>query len=166
MSDGTPYQECIQLTGSKPFTLLSHNLKGAGQSAEIIGETLCIKIDNPSSKIDFVAEVKGGCAGCKAETIKSEIAFTQSVDACACIAVTIPTQTLPPLVVGQYFATVRLSGSQPFQLCGGAAPRCLQIELSGNIVKISGRYDGVGDVAFSVKNACTCECVDFVIPKA
>lgn len=163
-AQGKPYQECINLTGTQPFTLLSHNL--ASGEAKIVGSTLCLSIPSPSGAIDFAASVKGGCSGCTPETIVSAIGYVESLDECLCDPVTIPNQTIPPLVAGQYFAAIQLSGSMPFTLCGGAAPRCLSIELSGNMVIVKGRYDGNGDVKFSVKNNCSCDCVDFVIPKA
>lgn len=164
MRQGVPYTECIALTGSGPFKLVSSNLSNG--TAKVVGDNLCVTIPSPSAAIDFVAEVKGNCVDCKTVTIKAEIAYSVTANACVCVPVTIPAQVVPPLVVGQYFAAIQVNGTVPLELCGGAAPRCLKIELKGNIVQVSGRYDGQGDVKFSVKNDCACDCVVFVIPEA
>ena len=161
---GIPYTECIALTGTGPFKLVSSNISGG--TAQIVGDNLCVSIPKPSAAIDFVAEVKGNCADCKTITIKAEIAYSATANACVCTPVSFPTQTIPPLVLGQYFAAIQVLGLGPLELCGGAAPRCLKIELKGNIVQVSGRYDGLGDVKFSVKNACSCDCVTFTIAEA
>jgi hypothetical protein len=164
MLQGVPYTECIALTGSGPFVLVSNNL--AKGTAKIVGDNLCVTIPSPESAIDFVAEIKGSCVDCKTVTIKAEIRYSESATLCVCTPVTIPAQTIPPLIVGQYFAAIEVRGTPPLELCGGAAPRCLKIELKGNIVQVSGRYDGIGDIKFSVKNACTCDCVVLTIPEA
>lgn len=164
MDEGVPYKECVTLTGTQPFTLIKHNLGTAG-TAQIVGDQLCIDIPSPVAFIDFAATVATSCDGCAPETVVAEIDFSP-VGVCECVSATISPQTMPPLVSGQYFGTLILNGTAPFELCGGSAPRCLKIELKGNLVTVSGRYDGNGDVVFSVKNACTCDCLTYIIEKA
>jgi hypothetical protein len=160
--EGKPYRECIQLNGTQPFVLVKSNLDGIG-SASIIGSTLCVYIEAPSSAIDLAVEVKGGCKDCETVTFSGQIGFIPK-DTCTCTPVTIAPQVVPPLVNGAlYHAIIELSGTAPFELCGGSAPQCLSIELSGSFVIVSGRYNGVGSVVFSVKNACTCDCVSYRI---
>jgi hypothetical protein len=165
MSAGIPYKECVTLTGTPPFSLVSHNIAKSEGSVLIAGSSLCIQIDSPNAWIDFAAEVKGGCASCGTETITAEIEYAEDAASCVCTPATIEPQVTPPLRAGQYMATVQLSGSMPFELCGTSIPKCLSLKLEGNLVTVSGRYDGAGDVTFSVKNACTCDCVTYKIAK-
>lgn len=160
---GVPYNECISLTGTTPFTVLSHNVSNG--TVKVVGNQLCISIESPTVGFDFAAEVKGGCEGCESETITAVIGLDQTTGACECVVAFLPAQTIPPLPASgqQYFASILLGGTGPFELCGGSAPRCLSIELKGVYVEVRGRYDGLGQVKFSFKNGCQCDCVDIVI---
>lgn len=159
---GEPYKQCFTLTGTGPFTLVSNNVDG---DVKIVGDQVCVSIAEPKAAFEMAVAIQANCAYCKAVTFVSQIGFTEDADDCPCVPVTVPAQTIPPLPAtpALYFANIRLDGTGPFELCGGSAPRCLTVRLTGNIVEVSGKYEGVGKVKFSVKNACTCDCVDVEI---
>ena len=159
---GSPYKECFAVKGTGPFSVVSHNVDG---KVTVIGDQVCISIDSPKAAFDAAIEIKGDCFGCKPVTFVAVVGYQVAADKCVCVPVSIGAQNIAvlPETGQQYFASISLSGSGPFELCGGAAPKCLTIELKGNVVQISGRYDGNGAVKFSVKNACTCDCIGMEI---
>jgi hypothetical protein len=159
MQKGSEYNECIQLTGTGPFSIVSKSVPHG--TASIVGSQLCINVPTPSAPFDLAVEVKGSCVGCKTETITASIGLSEEASACVCKPAFLIPKAIPilPAAGQQYFAAIHLGGTAPFELCGASVPRCLTMELKGNLVEVRGKYDGLGPVTFSFKNACSCDCI-------
>lgn len=164
---GVRYNEAITLTGSGPFSLGKYDLPD-GLTAEVIGNQLIV---NGTVTVDYadyeaVFEIFTGCKTCAATIIVGALASSSGATSCECSPVVIPAFTLPPAVYGEeYYALIPLEGSGPFELCGGSVPYCLKAEIVGRMVRITGQVkirQTPLEVRFSVKNACTCDCVDYV----
>jgi hypothetical protein len=169
---GERYQKCYTINGNA----LSYSVDytdfytryGSQYGAITLGRgLLCIDVVNPSVALDFEVAVRSGQKdSCRQDLFRFKAAIESSPDEkCACVPVTVKAGTVPALPVdgGRYFHNFLLEGTGPFELCGGSAPQCLEIRLDGNVVTVSGKYNGIGSVKFSVKNACTCDCVDVEI---
>ena len=157
---GTPYNECVAITGTLPIKLLSSNVEGV----KMVGNMLCVSIANPQSDIDIAVELQGACVSCKPITASGGI--TVSAGGCECTPLTIPAQTPPALVLGEeYYAVVQIDGTGPFEFCGASVPRCMNAKINGNVVTISGKPEVTGAVVFSVKSTCEpcSDCVTFRI---
>jgi hypothetical protein len=159
---GVPYRECVTLNGTLPINLVSHNL-GEDADVSIVGNQLCISIENPTGPADVAVLVRSACKGCKAETVVGSIELATE-DGCGCIPMSYLTPNLPNAVVGQpYFGTVQLGGTGPFEICGYSVPKCMKIVLRGNLVEISGTPEVVGMATFTARAKCdSCaECLGF-----
>ncbi len=160
---GSPYKECVTLTGTGPFSIVKHNLGSAG-SVEIIGSVMCVSIPSPTGAIDFAAEVLGSCSGCKAETIVAQVGFVPAAT-CACLPITFHdgrstcVQSNSDLTVN---AIIELEGTAvDLEFCGDALPNCLGAKFVGGTIVLSGTLKNpIFPVKFplSVKNSCMCGC--------
>lgn len=158
-SVGVPYKECVEVTGSLPISVVKHNLGDEG-SVEMFGNLMCVTIPNPKASIDLAVELRGACTTCKNVVVGSTITVSAASGGCACTPVGLEWKALPDISVGDYVdIAVLVTGTMPFEVCGGAAARCLTIKLDGNIVNIRGKYEAEGPIMFSLKNSCTCDCV-------
>lgn len=156
---GTPYKECVEITGTLPITVGKHNLGDDGE-VEMFGNLMCVTIPSPSGSIDLAVELQGACTTCKPVVVTSSITASAASGGCACTPISFSTPSLPTLSVGDYVdIAVVVNGSMPIEVCGGAAAKCLTIKLDGNIVSIRGTYEKEGPIMFSVKNSCSCDCV-------
>jgi hypothetical protein len=161
---GVPYNECITLQGTGPFSVLDNNLGDSG-TIDIVGSSLCIKIPNPKGSLDVSIEIIGGCSGCASETLVGSIAVGSGE--CACVPLSIADQEYLNPVVGQFYqAAIKVSGTVPIEICGASLPRCLNAEIVGNILTISGNYEKDARIIVSLKNACTCDCLVWEHPCA
>lgn len=157
---GTPYNECVTVTGTLPIKLLSSNVEGV----KMVGNMLCVSIANPQSDIDIAVELQGACITCKPITASGSI--TVSAGGCECTPVSIPTQAVPALIIGEeYYAVIQIDGTGPFEFCGASVPRCMKAKINGNVVTISGKPEVAGAVVFSVKSTCEpcSDCITFRI---
>lgn len=161
------YNEAVTLTGTGPFKLGKYDLP-AGLEAKVIGNQLIINGTVTEAYINYEAvfEILTGCPECVATIIVGAMGGSAGATSCTCTEVTIPTVALPAAIFGEeYYALIPLEGSGPFEMCGGSVPFCLKAEIVGRMVRISGQIkvrQTPLEVRFSVKNACTCDCVDFI----
>lgn len=163
MMEGEYYRECITLTGTRPFKIESSNIIGG--EVKIVGDQLCFDIPNPKNQMDLAVVVSSSCSGCDPVTFVASLGLNPA-EGCICTPVSIPLQPVPPLVTGKkYFASIRIDGTAPFDIksCGASAPDCFSIEVNGALVTVKGDYKGIGTVRFAIKNACSCDCINFVI---
>lgn len=155
---GTPYKECVEITGSLPITVVKHNLGSEG-SIEMFGNLMCVTIPNPKASVDLAVELRGACTTCNNVIVKSTITASAASGGCACTPVSFEWQDLPSIKVGDYVDLgIVVKGTMPFEVCGGSAAKCLTIKLDGNIVTVKGKYEAEGPIMFSLKNSCTCDC--------
>lgn len=157
---GIPYNECVEITGSLPIKLLTSSVDGV----KMVGNMLCVSIENPQSDVDVAVSLQGACTTCQPVTAMGSIAV--SAGGCECTPVSIQAQTVPTLVVGEeYYAVIEISGTGPFEFCGASVPRCMNAKINGNVVTISGKPEVAGAVIFSVKSTCEpcSDCVTFRI---
>jgi hypothetical protein len=169
---GERYQKCYKINGNAASYGLEYTdfyqRYGSDYGKISIGRGLmCIDVMNPQMALDFEVALRSGSKDqCRNDLFrfKADIEADASEE-CACVPVTIKPGTVVPLPTGtgRYFQSYFLEGTGPFELCGGSAPQCLEIRLDGNVVTVKGEYKGTGSVKFSVKNACTCDCVDVEI---
>lgn len=170
---GTEYQEAVTLTGQRPFKILASSLP-AGMKASIIGDQLIFSgtPTGTGTSFEIVVDVASGCSTCPSDQIIAELPFSTTVDACPCteVAFKLPLPVLPDAIVGKpYYAEIELTGTGPFELCGGSVPYCLKAEIIGSRIVITGsvkqKVDGAR-VLLAVKNNCSCGCVDISLPIA
>jgi len=164
---GVRYNEAISLTGTGPFELGKYDLP-AGLAAKIIGNQLIINGTVTEAYINFEAvfEILTNCPACTATIIVGAMGGSEGTTSCGCVEVSIPPMDLPGAIYGEeYYALIPLGGSGPFEMCGGSVPYCLKAEIVGRMVRISGQVkvrQTPLEVRFSIKNSCTCDCVDFI----
>jgi len=170
---GTEYQEAVTLTGQRPFKILACSLP-AGMKASVIGDQLIFSgtPTGTGTSFEIVVDVASGCSTCPSDQIIAELPFSTTVDACPCteVAFKLPLPVLPDATVGKpYYAEIELTGTGPFELCGGSVPYCLKAEIIGSRIVITGsvkqKVDGAR-VLLAVKNNCSCGCVDISLPIA
>jgi hypothetical protein len=155
---GVPYKECVEVTGSLPISVVKHNLGSEG-SIEMFGNLMCVTIPSPKASIDLAVELRGACTTCKNVVVSSTITASAASGGCACTPVGFDWQELPEISVGDDVnIAVLVTGTLPFEVCGGSAAKCLTIKLDGNIVTIKGTYEAEGPIMFSLKNSCSCDC--------
>lgn len=168
---GTEYQEAVTLTGQRPFKILASSLP-AGMQASVIGDQLIFSgtPTGTGTSFEIVVDVASGCSTCPSDQIIAELPFSTTVDACPCteVAFKLPLPVLPDATVGKpYYAEIELTGTGPFELCGGSVPYCLKAEIIGSRIVITGsvkqKVDGAR-VLLAVKNNCSCGCVDISLP--
>jgi len=169
---GVPYKECVEVTGSLPISVVKHNLGSEG-SIEMFGNLMCVTIPSPKASIDLAVELRGACTTCKNVVVTSTITASAASGGCACTPVGFEWQDLSKIGIVDVFddeaipqiqigsevnIAVLVTGSMPFEVCGGSAAKCLTIKLEGNIVTIKGTYEAEGPIMFSLKNSCSCDC--------
>jgi hypothetical protein len=169
---GVPYKECVEVTGSLPISVVKHNLGSEG-SIEMFGNLMCVTIPSPKASIDLAVELRGACTTCKNVVVTSTITASAASGGCACTPVGFEWQDLSKIGIVDVFddeaipqiqigsevnIAVLVTGSMPFEVCGGSAAKCLTIKLEGNIVTIKGIYEAEGPIMFSLKNSCSCDC--------
>ena len=170
---GTEYQEAVTLTGQRPFKILASSLP-AGMKASVIGDQLIFSgtPTGTGTSFEIVVDVASGCSTCPSDQIIAELPFSTTVDACPCteVAFKLPLPVLPDATVGKpYYAEIELTGTGPFELCGGSVPYCLKAEIIGSRIVITGSVKQMVDgarVLLAVKNNCSCGCVDISLPIA
>lgn len=161
------YNEAVTLTGTGPFKLGKYDLP-VGLEAKVIGNQLIINGTVTEAYVNYEAvfEILTGCPECVATIIVGAMGGSAGATSCTCVVVTIPPVVLPAAIYGEeYYALIPLQGSGPFEMCGGSVPFCLKAEIVGRMVRISGQIkvrQTPLEVRFSVKNSCTCDCVDFI----
>ena len=52
---GIPYNECVEITGSLPIKLLTSSVDGV----KMVGNMLCVSIENPQSDVDVAVSLQG-----------------------------------------------------------------------------------------------------------
>ncbi len=151
---GIPYKECIEVSGSLPITAVKHNLGDYGK-VEMVGNSLCISIENPQYDVDVSVELKGSCTTCSPVTVKGTI----TVDGiCDCVPVSFGSVVLPERIIDSYISVaIPVHGTPKIVSAGGSAPTGMRIRLDGSMVIIDGTYCKAGDIKFAVTNDCSCE---------
>jgi hypothetical protein len=167
---GQPYLECVQLQG-RPTSILSSVLP-AGFTAEIVGNSLCIKSEKVPAftTADVIIVVAGSCDTCDPANFVGVLTVATPAATCPCTPIgPITAPTLPAVIHygDRLDYVIPLTGSGPFEFCAGSKiPNCLDVEIIGSKVVISGVIKETGVLAFSITNGCNCGCQEVVLPIA